>query len=96
MIFSPIYRAFREAAVSHATLARGKGDDRRDEGRFNVLEKGLSHKTRAQAARKRTLKRPEDYLRIANHAACAAWLTAAKRGKPRERRLKSKSRKVGE
>jgi hypothetical protein len=41
-----------KAAVSHATLARGKGDARRDKGRFNVLSKGLSHKHWAKAARK--------------------------------------------
>jgi len=42
-MFSPIYRAFREAAISHAALARGKSDDRGDKGRFNVLVNGLSH-----------------------------------------------------
>ncbi len=43
VIFSPIYRAFREAAISHA-LERVGETAQKIEGRFNVLEKGLSHK----------------------------------------------------
>jgi len=40
VMFSPIYRAFREAAISHA-LERVGETARKIEGRFNVLEKRL-------------------------------------------------------
>jgi len=39
-MFSPIYRAFREAAISHA-LERVGETAQKIEGRFNVLEKRL-------------------------------------------------------
>jgi len=42
-MFSPIYRAFREAAISHA-LERVGETAQKIEGRFNVLANGLSHK----------------------------------------------------
>ena len=42
MIFSPIYRAFCEAALSHAIYGMDECGQF-TKGRFNVLEKGLSH-----------------------------------------------------
>ena len=65
--FSPIYRAFREAAISRAIYARTNAV-KFTKGRFNVLSKGLSRKTTNAKAEEKDVKTPSDYLRNRNHA----------------------------